>query len=52
MKLLGEGLKAVRHTDVRDVGAVDVVALGTLSIVAGAEPVPFDLQFEEVKTEI
>lgn len=47
VKLLGERLEAVCHTDVRDVGAPDVIALRTFSIVTGAKPVALYLWFEK-----
>lgn len=47
VQLLGEGLEAVRHSDVGDVGAADVVALRTLPVITGAEPVAFHLQVKE-----
>ena len=43
VKLLSECLAAVRHTDIRDVGAADVVAFRTLLIITGAQPVAFGL---------
>ena len=43
LKLLGECLAAVCHTDIRDVGAADVIALRALLKVTGAKPVTFGL---------
>lgn len=43
LQLLGERLAAVRHADVGDVGAADVVADGTLLVVVGPQPVAFSL---------
>lgn len=44
LELLTERLTAVRHADVRDVGATYVVALGTFLSVVGAQPVAFCLK--------
>lgn len=43
MKLLTECLAAVGHTDIRDVGATDVVAFRTLLGITWAQPVTFGL---------
>lgn len=43
LQLLGERLAAVRHADVGDVGAADVVADGTLLVIVGPQPVAFGL---------
>lgn len=47
LELLQQRLTAVGHTDVRDVGAADVVALRTFFIVRGTQPVTFNLDVEE-----
>lgn len=44
LKLLGERLASVRHADVRDIGAADVVALRTLLSVIWTQPVAFGLE--------
>ncbi|TNN85619.1 Epidermal growth factor receptor kinase substrate 8-like protein 3 [Liparis tanakae] len=44
LQLLGERLAAVRHADIRDVGATDVVAHRTLLRIGGAQPVAFGLE--------
>lgn len=44
LKLLGERLASVRHADVRDIGATDVVALRTLLSVIWTQPVAFGLE--------
>lgn len=48
LQLLRQRLTAVGHADVRDVGAADVVALGTFLIVGGTQPVALDLEVEAV----
>lgn len=47
LELLQQRLAAVGHTDVRDVGAADVVALGAFFIVRRPQPVTFHLDVEE-----
>lgn len=47
VKLLRQRLAAVRHADVRNVGAADVVALGTFLVVVRAEPVALSLKSED-----
>lgn len=44
LKLFREGLAAVCHADIRDVGAADVVAHGTLLRITGAQPIAFGLE--------
>lgn len=46
LELLRQRLTAVGHADVRDVGAADVVALGTFLIIGGTQPVTLDLEEE------
>lgn len=48
LELLGERLAAVRHADIGDVGAADVVALRTLLRITGAQPVAFGLEVGQV----
>lgn len=47
LKLLRERLTAVCHTDIRDIGATDIIALRTLLRIIGAQPVAFGLEAEE-----
>lgn len=47
VKLLREGLTAVSHADIRNVGTTDVVTFRTLPGVAGTQPVAFSLKLEE-----
>ena len=47
LKLFRERLAAVRHTDIGDVGASDVVAFRALLGIAGAQPVTFGLESGE-----
>lgn len=44
LQFLGERLAAVRHPDVGDVGAADVVADGTLQVIVGPQPVALGLE--------
>lgn len=51
VKLLRERLAAVRHTDIGDVGATDVVAFRTLLGITGAQPVTLGLESVESSVE-
>lgn len=47
LKLLRQRLTAVRHANVGDVGAADVIAHRTFLVIIGAQPVAFGLEERE-----
>lgn len=47
LKLFGQGLAAVCHADIGDVGPADVVAHRTFLKISGAQPVAFHLEVGE-----
>lgn len=47
LKLLRQGLAAVRHADIGDVGPADVVAHWTFLKISRAQPVAFHLEVGE-----